>query len=156
MKKIIILFIILIIVAVGGTMAQSYVNNKTIPFLKTPKATINSRSFNLELANTDEKRQVGLSSKNSLDENSGMLFLFDKEDYYPFWMKNMKFSIDIIYIKDNKIITIHRNVEAPKTDEEYLPMYRPEEPADKVLEIKAGVADKYNLKNGDEIKLENL
>ena len=156
MKKIIFLFIILIIIAIAGTFVQNYLKNKTVPFAKTPKATINNQSFNLLLAKTGDETQKGLSEKDSLDEKSGMLFIFNKADYYPFWMRKMKFPIDIIYIKDNKIVTVYENVQLPATSKENLPVYRPENPADKVLEINAGLSRKYGFKNGYEVKFENL
>ena len=85
-----------------------------------------------------------------------MLFPFEKADYYSFWMKNMKFPIDIIYINKNHIVTIHQNIKPPKTKEESLPIYKPEDPSDTVLEINAGLSEKYKFKKGDTVKTENL
>lgn len=158
MKKILILFVILIAVAIGGTFAQKYVKNNpsTLPFTKQSKAIIKNQSFNLLLAKSGKEKEIGLSEKKSLDENSGMLFTFDKPGYYSFWMKNMKFPIDIIFIKDNKIVTIHENVKPPKTPNESVPIFKPEAESDKVLEINAGLSQKYGFKNGDEIKFEGI
>jgi uncharacterized membrane protein (UPF0127 family) len=71
-------------------------------------------------------------------------------------MKNMKFPIDIIFIRDNKIVTIHQNVPAPKSPADNLPLYQPSEPADAVLEITAGLSQKNGFTKGDTITFKNL
>lgn len=114
---------------------------------------IHEKKFNLEIAETAEQKQKGLSNKRSIGENQGMLFLFDNPGYYSFWMKEMKFPIDIIFIKGNKIVTIHRNVVPPEDNTQRLTLYTPSAPADKVLEIGAGLSDKYNFKEGDSIQV---
>ena len=81
-----------------------------------------------------------------------MVFPFNKADYYSFWMKDMKFPIDIIYLKDKKIVTIFENV-LPQSSDQNPEILNPEEPSDTVLEINAGLARKYNLKKGDIIRL---
>ena len=81
-----------------------------------------------------------------------MLFLYDTPDYYQFWMKGMAFPLDIIFIRDSTIVTIARNVPPPIGDSE-LPRYGPDEPADKVLEINAGLCDKYGIQEGDTVDI---
>jgi uncharacterized protein len=82
-----------------------------------------------------------------------MLFVFDKADYYSFWMKNMKFPIDIIFIRGDKIVSISKNAVAPKSADASLPIYKPEAPVDKVLEINSGLSDKHNIKKGDKVEI---
>lgn len=157
MKLIIGLFILLLIIIGGVYYTQ---NGFTFPlsFQKTVVVTIKDHQFKPTIAKSDKEKEIGLSTKTSIDDNSGMLFIFDKSDYYAFWMKNMKFPVDIIFINKNRIATIHSNVKVPASDtkDENIPIYKPEEPADKVLEIKAGLSDKYSLKKGDEVKIEGL
>lgn len=155
MNKLLIIFGIFFVLLVAFVLSQNYVQNFSFS-QKTPKAIINNQTFNLLLAKTDKEKRIGLSEKESLPENSGMLFVFEKPDSYSFWMKEMQFPIDIIFIKDNKIVTIYTDLKPPKTQEESLPIYKPDEPADMVLEINADLARKYNLKKGGEVKLENL
>lgn len=155
MNKLLITFGILFVLLVAFALSQNYGQN--IPFFsKTPKAVINNQTFNLLLAKTDKEKRIGLSEKKSLPENSGMLFIFEKPDYYSFWMKEMKFSIDIVFINKNRIVTVYHDLKPPQTPEESLPIYKPDEPADMVLEINSGLAQKYNLKKSAEVKLENL
>ena len=68
----------------------------------------------------------------------------------------MKFPIDMIYIKDDTIITIIKNASVPKKDNENLTIYHSTAPSNKVLEINGGLSEKYNFKNGDKVKYENL
>lgn len=123
--------------------------------LKTETATINNHTFKLYVARTTKEKEVGLSEKTSLPEDFGMLFVFEKPGFYSFWMKNMKFGIDIIYINKGEVVTIYKNLVPEKSNKEAL-LYNPEEPADMVLEINAGLSQKYNLKKGDRVKIENL
>ena len=123
---------------------------------QAPKAEINGHVFSLYLAKTAEEQSIGLAKYKEIDMNQGMLFLFQKPDYYSFWMRNMKFPIDIIYINNDTIVTIENNAQPPKNDSENPTIYDPTKPADKVLEIQAGLSKKYKFKNGDKVKYENL
>lgn len=120
------------------------------------QVTINNEKFHVEIAKTDKEKQIGLSNKEVLGANEGMLFLFDKPDYYSFWMKEMKFPIDIIFINGNKVTTIFSNALPPSGSEGNLTIYQPKEKSDKVLEVNAGLAKELNLKEGSSIDINNL
>lgn len=128
--------------------------SKTSSVTKT-KVTISNKTFNVFVAKSDIEKQIGLSSKKEISENQGMLFLFDKPDFYAFWMKEMKFPIDIVYIENNKVTSIISNVKPP-TNPGNLPIYKPQKKADMVIEINAGLATKYNFHEGSSVKIENL
>lgn len=115
----------------------------------TGEVTINGRTFKVEVADTQEEREIGLSKKRSLPRDQGMLFVFDTPDYYSFWMKEMEIPIDMIYIDNNKVVSVYENVQAPKEENSPLPLYKPTVPADRVLEINAGLSKEYNIKPGD-------
>lgn len=158
MRKVLFLFAILLLITGGIYFVQKYVNGggKFELFKKTSTITIDSQSFKVTVASSQQDREIGLSKTNSLAQDQGMIFLFDKPDYYSFWMKNMKFPIDIIYINKDTVVTIKNNAPAPKNSSESLIIYTPTEPADKVLEINAGLAEKFKFKNGDKVIYENL
>jgi len=156
MKKILGLLVLLFAILLGVLVAQNYVKNQNFTFIKTPTATIDNHKFKLRVAKTAKEKQIGLSEDKSLPQDSGMLFPFDKSDYYSFWMKNMNFPIDIIFVKDGAIATVYENAQPPQTSTENIPVYQPKSPADSVLEINAGLSSKYNFKEGDKIKLENI
>lgn len=122
-------------------------------FQKTGKVTIDKHSFTVFVAKTEKEKEIGLSSKTTLADTQGMIFTFDKPDYYGFWMKNMKFPIDIIYVNNKKIVTIFSNVPYPKDATQELKIYTPTSPADAVVELKAGTADKNNFTVGDTVSI---
>ncbi len=160
MKLILGLFALLLAVVFGILFFQgNFKKNISFPFglgIKQPTAIIKNHTFKLTLVKTPKEQQVGLSEKTSLPQDESMLFPFGNADYYNFWMKNMKFPIDIIYINKNHIVTIIDSAQPPKSAEESLPIYKSDEPADSVLEINAGLSKKYEFKKNDEVKVENL
>lgn len=156
MKKVLLVFALLLIIVAGMVVAQNYLKINNSLFKKNPIAVINDRTFELTVADSPQEKEIGLSEINSLPENKGMIFLFEKPDYYSFWMKNMKIPIDIIYISNDKIVTIYSNVQPPANSQEGLEIYTPSEPSDKVLEIQAQLSEKYNFKKGDKVIIENI
>lgn len=115
-------------------------------------AYINGYKFIVEVADTPQKRSIGLSEKKELGKSQGMLFLFDQKRTYHFWMKDMSFPIDIIWISQDTIVDITENVPVPDTeDDNLLPRYSPKSPVDRVLEVNAGLVEKLEIKVGDKI-----
>ncbi len=155
MKIVLGLFALLILIVVIGKFSQDYLKGNPLPFMgpATKTVTINGHDFKLEEAKTAKDKEVGLSGRTTLAKDGGMLFKFDKPDLYPFWMKNMKVSIDIIYVKDGKIVTIFPDMQAPKSADEVPIIVKSEEPADTVIEINAGDSEKYKIKNGDTVTI---
>lgn len=157
MKKVFLLFGFLLLVIGGVVFMQNYINGGNISFFKkTPTVTINGQSFKATTATTEPEREIGLSNTASLPQDQGMIFIFEKPDFYSFWMKNMKFPIDIIYINNDTIVTIASNAQPPKENNENLIIYTPTAQADKVLEISAGLSEKYKFKNGDKVTITGL
>jgi hypothetical protein len=102
----------------------------------------------VELALTSEAQEKGLSDRNKIEENEGMLFVFEKPSINNFWMKDMKFPIDIIWInKDKKVIYIEKNIN-PNT---YPQAFGPNKESQYVLEINALFSEKNNLKENDSV-----
>jgi uncharacterized protein len=116
-----------------GELTFSTSDNKLIKFI------------NIEIANTEEKRMQGLMFREKMQENEGMLFIFDGEDVHSFWMKNTILPLDIIFINSRKeIVTIHKN--ATPYSEQSLSSFKP---VLYVVEVNSGFTDKYNIKAGD-------
>jgi uncharacterized membrane protein (UPF0127 family) len=108
-------------------------------------------SIAAELAATDEERQKGLMFREKLLPDQGMLFVFDVEDYYSFWMKNTLIALDLIWLdKERRIVHIERDVPPCKADP--CPSYTPKRPGSYVLELKAGSADRLKLKLFDKLE----
>ncbi|TAI49528.1 DUF192 domain-containing protein [Flagellimonas allohymeniacidonis] len=103
--------------------------------------------LNIEIAETDYETQTGLMYRESMLENQAMLFIFPDNSVRSFYMKNTQFPLDIIYIDENfKIVSFQKN--AQPLDEKGLPS---EVPAKYVLEVNAGLSDKWGLSAGDKI-----
>jgi uncharacterized protein len=159
MKKILLLTLIFLIIAGGLYYVNNYSKKGVLSVFtsgKIPSVSVANRKFKVVIAKTPKELQIGLSETKSLSNDQGMVFIFDRADYYPFWMKNMKFPIDIIYINKDTVATIINNAKAPKNNNENLTVYTPTTSSDKVLEINSGLAQKYNFKIGDKVTYENL
>jgi len=160
MKQVIIAFIALIAVLALVALSQSGMLN--IPLLtlntKKPTVTVDEKSFTVKVVRTPEEKTVGLSKTTSLGDNEGMLFTFEQKDRYSFWMRDMKIPIDIIFIDDNKVVDIVKNAEvpAPNTSVSDLTIYQSKAPANYVLEIKAGLSDRYGIEVNDSVEFANL
>ncbi len=156
MKKVLLAFTVLLILSIATLFTQKYLTGREIfLFQKISTVTIDGHNFKATVVSSQQERETGLSETKSLSQNQGMIFIFDKPDYYHFWMKDMKFPIDIIYINKDQIVTIINNAD-PIKDLNNPTIYLPSQPADKVLEVKAGLANAYGFKNSDKVTYENI
>lgn len=108
--------------------------------------TINQTRINLEIAQTEAEMSRGLSGRKNLSQNSGMLFVYEKNNIPMFWMKDMNFALDIIWLNENKVVVgIEKNVKP----ESYPQTFSPKQQIKYVLEVNANFADKQQIKIGD-------
>lgn len=104
-----------------------------------------TKTIDVELAETEDKRHTGLMYRDNMEESQGMLFIFDKEEPQGFYMKNTIMPLDIIFINAKKeIVKIYKHT-TPFSEQD-LPSFKP---ILYVVEVKAGFTDKYNIKEGD-------
>ncbi len=109
---------------------------------------IGKACYSVEVMRTDEERTRGLMFRRELAEGLGMLFVFDQEDIYPFWMKNMSFPIDILWLdKAQRVVFIE--TDAPPCHSETCPVYTPSKKAMYVLEVPAGTVARNGIRAGD-------
>lgn len=107
----------------------------------------------VEIAADDELRAQGLMYRDHLKPGQGMLFFFQRDGEYPFWMKNTMIPLDIIWIDANRrVVHIKESVPPCKVDD--CPSYAPNAVARYVLEIAAGESRKHSLRIGDELKFD--
>jgi hypothetical protein len=139
---------IILLILIG--VLSFFVFLKLSPEKKT-YAIIDGQKFYVDVAKTDSQKEKGLSIYKNIEENQGMIFPFSKTDYYTFWMKDMKFPIDIIYIRNNAIVDIFKDAQPPKSPNDFLPTYTTKSQADTVLEINAGLSQKYKFKIGNRV-----
>jgi uncharacterized membrane protein (UPF0127 family) len=154
-----ILFITCVIIIFLISFPQLYAfnlqsNNNTssigadfFPNYKKTTISINGINVTLAIASSDEQRIRGLSGIEKMNENEGMLFLFDKPSKQGFWMNKMNFPIDIIWLNsNNKVVHIEKQLEPCKL---FLacPVYNPEVDSLYVIELRSGFADNHSIKN---------
>ncbi len=146
-KKILIFLFLIFLIFI---IFISFLSNQTKYFngYKKIKVKIKNKIYTLFLVDTEEKKTKGLSNIPSIRNNQGMIFVFDQADYYSFWMKNMNFSLDFIFLKGNKIVDYKQNV-LPNS---YSKTYTSKIPSDKIIELKAEEINKLKIKIGDEVK----
>ena len=114
---------------------------------------IEKTCFNVEIADTDEKKILGLGNRDFLEENSGMLFSYPEKSTPGFWMKDMRFPIDIVWIDlEMKVSGIVKDFQ-PCEPDEFCPVVYPDEEIIYVLEINSGLSEAYGFEEGDEILL---
>lgn len=107
-------------------------------------------AIDVDIADEDNERILGLSGKSSLDADKGLLFIFDRPDKHGIWMKDMNFSIDILWFNENgEVIYIERDVN-PNT---YPKVFYPTSQSLYVLEVNAGFVERNGLALGDTIDL---
>lgn len=159
MKKIIspwfscpILFLVLLspiaYIEIESVQAQQQEQNKTT------LVSLGGVNVTASLSTTPDSQSKGLSIKDSLNENEGMLFIFESPQKYSFWMKDMKFPIDIIWINSTgKIVHIEKNLSPC-----YLllpcPSYAPKNDSLYVLEVVSNFTNKFGVSVGDSVESE--
>jgi uncharacterized membrane protein (UPF0127 family) len=120
-----------------------------------PKACHSGYCVSLEVVSKPKDLEHGLMDRPSMDMDKGMLFVFQKDDKYPFWMKNMHFSLDIVWInRDKEIVYVAGDI--PACTKDPCPVYTPDEPARYVLEVHAGYADIHGWNPGDKVELNDI
>ncbi len=151
MKKCYIRAIVLVVLFTGVFLLYPRITHKNgdmdvIVPISTSTIIVNGKIFNIDIADIESERTQGLSGKEILLENEGLLFIFDNLGVYPFWMKDMNFPIDIIWIgKDLNVVYIKENA----TPESFPGIFNPEVEALYVLEINAEEAEKNKIEIGD-------
>ena len=111
-----------------------------------------------DIADNPTERAKGLSYRESMAEQEGMLFIFEQSFIPRFIMREMRFPLDFVWIDGDVIVDLLENIpaEAPGTDDAAMKTYSPSKAVDKVIELNAGYIKKYNLKVGDRIRAEQI
>lgn len=117
---------------------------------QTLHARLGGEAFVLEVADTEALRTKGLSGHAALHEGEGMLFVFPEDSRYGFWMKDMGYPIDILWLdNDYHVVDVKKNA----TPTSYPEIFTPSSPARYVMEISAGFFDERHLKAGDTLEI---
>ena len=120
----------------------------------TPEALVRvgDVAVQAEIAADEASRQRGLSGRDRLAADAGMLFLLP-DDSPAFWMKDMRFPIDIVWMRDGRVVDVTSDVPPPPGPDAPLPTYSPRRPANRALEVNAGWAERHGVERGDPIEV---
>jgi len=145
-KKEIIVIIVLVLLALGFSY---WYNNGSI-FGEITSVCFEERCFAVEIADSDEERRIGLMFRESLGLDNGMLFIFEEERNYLFWMKDTFIPLDIIWINKEREVIFVANAVPCLTDGE-CNLINPIRKALYVLEVNSGIVNEIGLKVGDKV-----
>lgn len=142
-----------------ATMAATLLTmfNSSGAFAMLPTVKLGSEVVKLEVAKTDEEIQRGLMFRTSLPETQGMVFLFHPKRGVSFWMYHCHISLDMLFVKDGKIVKICRDV-PPCTSEN--PKDCPTYPGEglievsEVIEVNGGFCQRHGVKEGDSVNFD--
>lgn len=123
------------------------------PSRATYTGTLRGVTLTLEVVQTPEEQQRGLSGRDALSEDYGMLFAYTRDEYYGFWMPDMHFAIDILWLNHAKEVV---HIEHGVSPDSYPAVFRPDVPARYVLEVSAGWATLHGVEEGDTLSVEGL
>lgn len=155
------LFLVLAILLIfgGGFTTLGLVNRKGLAPSSTKSSVplgvwrvkIKTLDVNAKVAASIEDQKKGLGKRESMPLNEGLIFVFDNVGPYSFWMKDMQFAIDIIWLDEGKkVVDLVANAPAqPGKSDRDLTLYKPRASAKYVLEVNAGLSSLNNIAVGD-------
>ncbi len=141
------------LVSASGTSAPVVAGEN--PPLGAESFAVDGAKFNVEVASSALEQTRGLSFRPSLGASDGMLFIFGTGTVQTFWMKDMNFPLDMIWISGNAVVGFAQNAPAPTSGTQLwqLPIFASPQNTDKVLEVNAGTVAKYHIKVGDTVTI---
>lgn len=124
-----------------------------ISTLSTARLLVGSQELTVELARTPSEQARGLSDRDTLGPDRGMLFVFPTRGEHIFWMKDTRIPLDFLWIREGKIVGITANVQPePGVPDALLRRYVSPEPVDQVLEVNAGWSATHDIRVGDPVR----
>jgi uncharacterized membrane protein (UPF0127 family) len=156
-----VLFVALLALAGCGSDDSSpqAAGTATEPTAATPlpdpvQVRVGDATVTADVADDDAERSLGLGQRKHLGRDAGMYFVLTNASP-TFWMKGMLIPLDMIWIKDGRVVDVSARVPKPRpgTPESELPIYSPDSPADRVLEVNSGWAQRNGVERGDRVRL---
>ncbi len=127
--------------------------------VRVPVVEVGGAAFKVEVSDDAEERSQGLSGRDPLPDDGGMLFVYQEPVVPGFWMRQMRFPLDFVWIGDDcTVADVTPDVPAPEpgTPESELTLYRPSAPVLYNLEVNAGTAARHGIGVGDEVRFRNV
>lgn len=141
-------FFLILAVIVGMLVGLSVTSEQQ----QLQKISIGKAMVRVEVAETAQERNTGLSGREALRENEGMVFMFEQPGQYGFWMKGMRFPLDFVWIADSEVVEITEDV--PVSNEDSPKVYQPQQPIEAMVEVNAGWVKRNGVRVGDEVVVE--
>lgn len=141
------------------TVAASPPENPSLALLPRGVVTLGAVAFNVWIAETQPTRVQGLSDQPSMPRDWGMWFDRELTGAASFWMKNMHFPLDMLWLDESfRVVHVTHNAEVPETGtpDAELPRYRPPVPVRYVLEVNAGLVRELGLQEGVVVEVVRL
>ena len=151
-KKYAIFFALILVVGAISlkTWSKNHEGATSLPDTRARTIRLKDKTIKVMVADTPELRAKGLSGREGLARDEGMLFIFDSDGKYQFWMKDMRFNVDILWISDKgEVVDIKENA-SPSI---YPAVFAPNSPARYVLELPAGFVRENLVTVGDIVRL---
>jgi uncharacterized membrane protein (UPF0127 family) len=145
------------IAAVAAVMFSGLASAGTFnPPLERVDVRVGPHRLAAEVADNAQERRAGLSGRQRLGRDEGMLFVFDSPVTPAFWMKGMRFRIDILWLDGRRVVDVTRNVTPASwdADDAELRLYRPRAPVTHVLELRAGWAKRHGVRRGTSVAID--
>lgn len=150
-KTLIITGIAVALAALAGLAVSWYMRDASAP-LTERVLKVNRASVVVEVADTVASQVQGLSGRSSLAPDRGMLFVYPDQQVRNFWMKDMRFPIDVVWIADSKVVGVEESVPHQSDDGEVV-RFTPDAPADMALEVNAGWIRDNGIATGDSVSV---
>ncbi|MFH1111561.1 MAG: DUF192 domain-containing protein [Patescibacteria group bacterium] len=144
---------VVIIVLLLMIMLVTIPHNQQTQNINTSRLKVGESIINVEIADTPAKQNKGLSGRESLAADSGMLFVYSKPAKIIFWMKDMRFVLDFVWIANGQVIQLDENIPPPPTPTDEPARIYPQDYYDMVLEVSAGWIKNNQIKIGDKVEL---
>jgi uncharacterized protein len=138
--------------ASGRAASNSSANNTSLTTPTYYVVTVGNTTVHAEVANTPAERETGLMNRTALNENAGMLFVFETEQQQSFWMKNMRFPLDIVFITaDMRVLEIYQSV--PPCTSDPCSLYTSNAPIKYALEVNSGFSERNGIASGNVVRI---
>lgn len=156
-KKLINYLILIVMIGVTTLIYSKYDTDwqkmSQVPDRSIATIYINRQPLKVEVVNTEASREQGLSGRQAIGHD-GMLFVYPSPNLAGFWMKDMLFNLDLVWIRSNQVIAVMPNVPRPLSSRQKLPVYHIQEPINAVLELPSGKAHELKIQKGSLVHFE--
>jgi uncharacterized membrane protein (UPF0127 family) len=149
MQKKSIIALVVAVILIGGAITIFILTRQTLP-----QVCFEKTCFTVEIADTEQEKATGYMHKTSIRPDEGMIFVYDVEEFYTFWMLNTSITLDMIWInKDLKVAHIkHSALPCIRNCD----IFHPAQKAQYILEVKGGRAKQIGMELGDSVKFKNF